>query len=68
VSFNTTLARWHWHTHTGTANGNKCADVGAALQQVDSNTGGDEVGLVNSETLSTENEKTQYEHRIDEIN
>jgi hypothetical protein len=33
----------------------QCIDVGAALQQVDGNTGGGKVGWVNDETLSTSN-------------
>jgi len=50
VSFYTTLAVWHWHTHTGKANGHQCADVGAALQQVDCNTGGGKVGWIDDAT------------------
>jgi len=52
LSFYTTLAGWHWHTHTGKANGNQCVDVGAALQQVDGNTGGGKVGWVSDEMCS----------------
>jgi len=35
------------YKHTGKANGHQCADVGAALLQVDGNTCGEKVGLVN---------------------
>jgi len=34
-------------THSGKTNGHECVDVGAALQQVDGNTGGGQVGWVN---------------------
>jgi len=41
------------HAQTNEKNGNKCADVGAVLQQVDGNTGGGKAGWVKNEALST---------------